>query len=213
MRQSAIMRFKGNQEQSSHHDLSLLNRIKGISAANYVIGIAEVAGGLMTNSSTLTMAGMHDIGDGALYKTKHSAAIEQEPGKKRSLRLRAAGALIGLTALFGTYEIATHYANEDKEPVSAAIPIALAATSLNLGAATLMHGKKHDHDGKDTWRHVAHVDAPSSLITLVAVPLSLKFPDVDVAGAAAHISLAAFTGLRTVQEILSTNDYEEANPR
>lgn len=182
-----------------HDDPGLLRRIKNISAANYVIGATELVAGFLTNSSTLSMAGIHDVGDGKLYSMKHQAAGEQDPERKRRIRRRGAMALMGAALSFGSFEIARDLIDDSHQPSNAAAAIGILAAGANIAAAVTMHGKRHHHDGHDTWRHVAQVDVPGSLVTMIIAPLSVRYPELDIAGTALHMALATRVGMQTLQ--------------
>ncbi len=188
-----------------HHphepDHSLLRRIRSISWFNYAIGGAELVAGALTNSSTLTMAGVHDASDGALYNMKHRAAREADPARKLQIRRRGAAALIGVTLGIGSAEIAYDTMHPEHRPEMAAASIAIVAAGVNIAAVGIMHSKRHHHDAHDSWKHIAGVDLPGALITLVVTPLSVKYPELDVAGTAAHMILATAVGATTLHGI------------
>jgi divalent metal cation (Fe/Co/Zn/Cd) transporter len=178
-------------------DTELLNTISGISIANIAIGAAELTAGTLTHSATLTMAGMHDISDGGLYFLKRKAAGESDPIKKRRLRRIGAGALMFVSLGLGAHEIHSHADGDSPKPDLAAGVVGVTAAAANIAAAVTMHNKRHNHNGKDTWRHIAYVDLPSAGVTLVATPLSVKYPGVDIAGSVAIMGLACSVGLST----------------
>ncbi len=182
-------------------DPGLLRRIRGISWANGFIGAAEVTAGIFTNSSTLTIAGVHDASDSVLYKLKHKAACEQNPERKQRLRKYGAMSLIGAAVVIGGYEITQDLTDPHHQPEMAAIGIAIAAAAANITAAGIMHSKRHDHDAQDSWKHVAGVDLPGAFITLAVTPLSVKYPELDIVGTAAHMGLAIAVGSNTLRGI------------
>jgi Co/Zn/Cd efflux system component len=184
-----------------HEDPGLLKRIRNVSAINFLIGGVELTAGLMTNSSTLTMAGVHDASDGELYRIKHKAASEQDPVKKRSLRRRGAIALMGVALAIGSYEIINDLRDDEHEVEPAAAAVAVVAASANAAAAFALHGKRHHHDAHDSWRHVTEVDLPGSFVTLMTVPLSIRYPGMDVLGATAHTALAVRVSLSTLKDL------------
>lgn len=187
-------------EPHPHDDPSLLRRISGISFLNVLIGTAEIAAGLATNSATLTMAGMHDETDGGLFAVKRIAAGETDPHRKLRLRRWAAGLLMTASVLFGGYEVASNMTDQEHSPEPAAAFIGVVAASANVAAAFTMHGKRHHDDAHDTWRHVVEVDLPGSLITMVVTPLSVKYPGLDTVGAALHTGLALRVGSQTLSQ-------------
>lgn len=186
-----------------HHesDPSLLRRIRGISWANGAIGAAELVAGTITGSSTLTMAGVHDASDGLLYRMKHRAACEKDHARKQRLRQRGALALIGAAVVIGGYEITQSITDQDHHPAPITAGIGIVAAAANITAACVMHDKRHHHDAQDSWKHVVGVDLPGSLITLTIVPLSVKYPELDVVGTAAHMALATTVGVSTLMDI------------
>ena len=192
----------------NHDDPGLLRRIRSISAINYTVGAIELGAGLILNSSTLTMAGVHDTADGELYRIKRHAAAEQNPDRKRRLRRRGAIALMSAALAFGSYEIATDLTDENHQPESVAAAVGVVAAGANIAAAFALHGKRHHHDAHDSWRHVTEVDLPGSIVTLVAAPLSVRYPDVDILGASAHMALAVRLGIDTLKQ---TNESFEAD--
>ena len=175
----------------------LISTISGISIANIAIGAAELTAGTLTHSATLTMAGMHDMSDGGLYFLKRKAAGESDPIKKRRLRRIGAGALMFVSLGLGAHEIQSHVDGDSPKPDLAAGVVGVTAAVANIAAAVTMHSKRHNHDGKDTWKHIAYVDLPSAGVTLVATPLSVKYPGVDLAGSVAIMGLACSVGLST----------------
>ena len=185
----------GHEHESK--DTELLNTISCISIANIAIGAAELTAGTLTHSATLTMAGMHDMSDGGLYFLKRKAAGETDPIKKRRLRRIGAGALMFVSLGLGAHEIQSHVDGDSPTPDLAAGVVGVAAAAANIAAAVTMHNKRHNHDGKDTWKHIAYVDLPSAGVTLVATPLSVKYPGVDLAGSVAIMGLACSVGLST----------------
>ena len=190
-------------EHAERHDPAdpgLLNRIRGIAALNAIIGAAEFTAGIVTNSSTLTMAGVHDATDGGLYELKFRAASECDHTRKQKLRRIGAGALIGATLTIGSYEIAKSTIDDHRpEPIAAWVGVV--AAGANLAAAGVMHSKRSLHDSHDTWRHIVGVDMPASLVTLVVTPLSVKYPGLDVIGASAHMLMATTVGVQTLRQI------------
>jgi Co/Zn/Cd efflux system component len=187
-------------ECHDHDDPGLLRRIRNVSAINFLIGTTELAAGVITNSSTLTMAGVHDATDGELYRIKRKAAAEQDPGRKRTLRRRGAIALMGAAVTLGTYELASNAFMDNHKPESAAATVGVVAAGANIAAAFTLHGKRHHHDAHDSWRHITEVDLPGSLVTLIAAPLSIRYPLVDAIGASAHIALAIRVGVDTLRQ-------------
>lgn len=186
-----------NHNHEAHDDPNLLKRISGISAINAVVGTGELDAGFITGSSTLTMAGIHDIADGGLYATKRIAAEEKDTAHKRTLRRRGAMALVGAAFIFGSYEIASNIAEDNHKPEAAAAYVGVIAAGANIAAASILHGKKHHADAHDSWRHVAHVDLPASAVTLVCAPLAVKYPALDSVGAGIHMLLSARLGKQT----------------
>jgi divalent metal cation (Fe/Co/Zn/Cd) transporter len=182
-------------------DHGLLRRIRGISLANSAIGTVEFIAGIATNSSTLTMAGVHDVSDGALYNMKHQAACEKDHERKQLLRKRGAMALIGVAVTVGGYEITQDVTDPHHQPEAAAAGIAVMAAGANIAAAGVLYRRRHQHEAHDSWKHVAGVDLPGSFITLVATPLSVKYPEVDIVGTAAHMGLAIAVGASTLRSI------------
>jgi hypothetical protein len=182
-------------------DKGLLRRIRGIAWANGAIGTAEFVAGALTNSSTLTMAGVHDVSDGALYNMKHRAACEQDHERKQRLRKRGAMALIGVAMTIGSYEIAHDLTEDHHQPEPVAASIGVLAAGANMAAVGVMYRRRHQHDAHDSWAHIAGVDLPGAFITLVATPLSIKYPEVDIAGTAAHMALAVIVGANTLHSI------------
>lgn len=193
-------------EHHNHDDPGLLRRIRSVSTINFLIGGAELAAGIITNSSTLTMAGVHDTADGELYRIKRKAALEQDPAIKRRLRRRGAIALMGAAVALGAYELASDALQDDHKPESAAAAVGVVAAGANIAAALTLHGKRHHHDAHDSWRHITEVDLPGSLITLVAAPLSIRYPEADIVGAGLHMVLAARVGYSVLSE---TNGHAE----
>lgn len=189
------------QDHNPEMDKGLLRRIRGISWANGAIGITEFAAGIVTNSSTLTMAGVHDASDGVLYTMKHRAACEQDHERKQRLRKRGAMALIGVAALVGGFEITRDLSDPHHQPEHLAADIAIIAAGANIAAAGIMHSRRHDHDAQDSRKHVAGVDLPGSLVTLVITPLSVKYPELDMVGTVAHMTLATAVGVSTLRSI------------
>lgn len=187
-------------ECHDHDDPGLLRRIRSVSAINYLIGGAELVAGVVTNSSTLTMAGVHDATDGELYRMKRNAALEQDPARKRTLRRRGAIALMGAAVALGAYELGSDAIMDSHKPESAAAAVGVVAAGANIAAALTLHGKRHHHDAHDSWRHITEVDLPGSFITLVAAPLSIKYPFVDAIGAGAHMALAVRVGFDTLRQ-------------
>lgn len=183
-----------------HDDPGLLRRIRSVSAMNFIIGGAELAAGMMTNSSTLTMAGVHDVTDGELYRMKRKAAAEKDPARKRTLRRRGAIALMGAAVALGTYELSTDVLLDNHEPERAAAAVGVVAAGANVAAALTLHGKRHHHDAHDSWRHIVGVDLPGSMVTLIAAPLSVRYPAVDAVGAGAHMALAIRVGVSTLRQ-------------
>lgn len=190
------------QPQNTEPDIGLLRKIRSIAAINTVIGAAELVAGVATNSSTLTMAGVHDLSDGGLYEIKHQAAKECDGLRKRRLRRLGASTLIGAALTIGSYEIASAM-TEDHQPKPVSALVGIVAAGANIGAAGIMHSKRHSHDAHDTWRHVVGVDVPASMVTLVVTPLSVRYPELDILGATAHMALATRVGLQTLQAINS----------
>jgi divalent metal cation (Fe/Co/Zn/Cd) transporter len=178
-------------------DTQLLKTISGISIANLAIGTAELTAGTLTHSATLTMAGMHDMSDGGLYFLKRRAAVESDPAKKRRLRRIGASALMFVSLGLGAHEIHSHVDGDSPKPDLAAGIVGVTAAAANIAAAVTMHGKRHNHDGKDTWKHIAYVDLPSAGVTLIATPLSVKYPGVDLAGSLAIMGMACSVGVST----------------
>ncbi len=185
--------------ESHEHDPGLLRRVSGISIANLLIGLAELSAGAVTHSSTLSMAGMHDISDAGLYFMKRRAITETDPARRRKIRRFGAAALISLTSAFGVAEIVDH-ATSDKAPDAAATAAGLLAAGANVTAAVSLHSRRNHEHAHDTWAHVATVDVPAALVTVVAVPLSVRYPGVDIAGTAAIMGLAAKAGVDTYRD-------------
>lgn len=197
------MKWHNQHEHHAHDDPKLLRRISCISVINGVIGAAELASGFLTGSSTLTMAGVHDVTDGGLYATKRRAAGEQNPARKRALRRKGAVALMGAALAFGTYQVVSDVIEEDHQPEVAAAYVGLLAAGTNVAAAGLLHSRQHHTDAQDTWRHVMEVDLPGSVVTLIFTPLSVKYPGLDIVGTGLHMALATRLG---VQMLHSTNE-------
>lgn len=187
-------------EQQQPDDPGLRQRIRGISAFNFVIGVGELTAGIITNNSTLTMAGVHDVADGELYRIKHRAACEADPARKRRLRRRGAIALMGVAGAIGGYEVANGLVSGDQKPENNVVAVGILAAGANIAAAVTMHGKRHHHDAKDTWRHIIRADLPSSLVTLVTVPLSVRYPGLDTFGAVVQTGLAINVGSSTLRQ-------------
>ena len=186
-----------HSHEHDKQDTKLLKTISGISLANLAIGTAELTAGSLTHSATLTMAGMHDISDSGLYFLKRKAAGESDPVKKRRIRRLGASALMLVSLGLGAHEIKNHVDGDSPNPDVAAGVVGVSAAAANIAAAVSMHKKRHDHNGKDTWKHIAFVDLPSAGVTLVATPLSVRYPSVDLAGSVAIMGLACSVGLST----------------
>ncbi len=187
------------RERQQPSDQDVRRRIRGISVINFMIGVTELAAGAMTNSSTLTMAGVHDVADGELYRIKHKAATELDPAHKRRLRRRGAMTLMGVALGMGSYEIASDLAFDNHRPETTAVAVGVLAAGANIAAAVTLHGKRHHHDAGDSWRHIIQADLPSSLVTAMAAPLSVRYPGIDTVGAAIQTVLAVRVGVDTLR--------------
>ncbi len=205
-----------HDDESSHADNHhLLRRIRGISVINGVVGATELVAGYMTNSSTLTMAGVHDLSDAPLYNMKHQAIREKDHARRQSLRKRGAIALMGVAFTIGGIEIARDIIEEDHQPeMSALMFVGLGAAAINAAAALTLHSHHDNEDAHDARGHVMY-DLRSSGVTVLCTLASIKFPEADIAGTLAHMGFAAHAGHEALKDVkrVDQDAAHEQSPR
>lgn len=178
----------------------LSGALRVIARLNKYSGNTQLIAGVLLQSATVTMGGVHDRVDHSLYKIKADAADALDEEVERKLRRKGAKKMMTFAGALFAAE-AVHYAvNPQHEPSFYSIPVAAGAFALNSISAALLFPHRHNKRAKDGIRHALMTDVPSSAITLTCAALAQKNPAFDVIGAGFHTGVSVAIASKTMSE-------------
>lgn len=183
---------------------NLPRSLRVIARLNRYAGNTQFITGLLLQSATVTMGGIHDRVDHNLYEIKADAAETDDPEVERKLRRKAARRMLGFAGVIFTGETVHYSIDPNHTPGQLSIAVAAGAFLLNVVSASLLMPHRSNPRAKDGIRHALKTDVPSSAVTLVATALAQKIPAFDILGAGFHTAVSAGMAGKILSE---TNDH------